>query len=125
MMQKHADATAHAHRVAKISHAVRTFYAQKVPFRIFHGSSDSTRAAARQEVVDISGLNHVIAVNSDKKTVLVEPGVAMDEQIKHLLPFHLMPAVVPEFPGITAAPQVLQPRASLSAMDTSTRLLRM
>jgi FAD/FMN-containing dehydrogenase len=52
--------------------------------------------------VDISGLNHVIAVDANKKTALVEPGVAMDELIEHLLPYSLMPAVVPEFPGITA-----------------------
>ncbi|KAF1913559.1 hypothetical protein BDU57DRAFT_479866 [Ampelomyces quisqualis] len=102
MMEKDAVAAAHAHRVAKISRAVRTFYDQKVPFRIYHGSSNSTRAAARQDVVDISGLNHVIAVDANRKTALVEPGVAMDELIKHLLAYNLMPAVVPEFPGITA-----------------------
>lgn len=37
-----------------------------------------------------------------KKTALVESGIAMDELVKHLLPYNLMPAVVPEFPGITA-----------------------
>lgn len=95
MTEKPADATAHAHRVERISHDVRTFYAKKVPFRIYHGSSNSTRAAARQEVVDISGLNHVIAVDANKKTALVKPGVAMDELIMHLLPYDLMPAVVP------------------------------
>ncbi|KAH5532800.1 delta-sterol reductase [Parastagonospora nodorum] len=95
-------ARAHADRVATVSRSVRNFYEKKVPFRIFHGSSNSTRAAARQEIVDISGLKHIIYVDKTKKTALVEPGIAMDELVKHLLPYNLMPAVVPEFPGITA-----------------------
>lgn len=41
-------AKAHAGRVAAVSRSVRTFYEKKVPFQIFHGSSNSTRAAARQ-----------------------------------------------------------------------------
>jgi delta24-sterol reductase len=73
-----------------------------VPFRIYHGSSNSTRAAARRETVDISKLSNVIFIDEAKKTALVEPGIAMDELVKHLLPLNLMPAVVPEFPGITA-----------------------
>jgi delta24-sterol reductase len=88
--------------VASISQCVKKFYENKVPFRIYHGSSNSTRAAARQEIVDISKLNNVISIDESKKTALVEPGIAMDELVKKLLPLDLMPAVVPEFPGITA-----------------------
>jgi delta24-sterol reductase len=95
-------AEAHAVRVANISRSVKTFYEKRVPFRIYHGSSNSTRAVARQEIVDISKLNNVILIDEAKKTALVEPGIAMDELVKQLLPLNLMPAVVPEFPGITA-----------------------
>lgn len=97
-----AAATAHAERVAVISRSVRAFYDQNVPSRIFHGSSNPTRAAARQEIVDISWLNHIISIDTAKKTVLVEPGITMDELVKELLRYDLMPKVVPEFPGITA-----------------------
>jgi delta24-sterol reductase len=99
---RNVAAKAHADRVALISQIVKTFYEKNVPFRIFHGSSNSTRTAARQKIVDISGLNHIIFVDKIKKTALVEPGIAMDELVKHLLRYNLMPAVVPEFPGITA-----------------------
>jgi delta24-sterol reductase len=97
-----AATEAHADRVAKISKCVQGLYEQRVAFRIFHGSSNSTRAAARQETVDISELNHVVFVDQARKTALVEPGIAMDELVRHLLRYGLMPVVVPEFPGITA-----------------------
>ncbi|KAH7405761.1 hypothetical protein DE146DRAFT_779097 [Phaeosphaeria sp. MPI-PUGE-AT-0046c] len=102
MSKEAAAAKAHNERVATIADAVKTFYKQKVPSRIYHGSSNSTRAASRQDIVDISGLNHLISINQKNKTALVEPGIAMDELLKVLLPHGLMPAVVPEFPGITA-----------------------
>ena len=102
MSKPSAAAKAHAERVATISQAVKSFYEQDVPFRIFHGSSNSTRAAARQQIIDISGLNHMITIDTTRKIALVEPGVAMDELVKKLLAHKLMPAVVPEFPGITA-----------------------
>jgi len=103
MSKRDEEATAaHEQRVTRISQSVNRFYKENVPFRIFHGSSNSTRAAARQKVVDISDLNHIISVDEVKKTVLVEPGIAMDSLVKNLLRYNLMPAVVPEFPGITA-----------------------
>lgn len=102
MSKEVVAAKAHAERVAIISDAVKTFYKRKVPFRIYHGSSNSTRAASRQEVFDISGLNHLISIDKKNNTALVEPGIAMDELLKLLLPHGLIPAVVPEFPGITA-----------------------
>ncbi|KAJ4323432.1 hypothetical protein N0V94_001905 [Neodidymelliopsis sp. IMI 364377] len=102
MHQEPSTAKAHADRVKAISRTVREFYEQNIPFRIFHGSSNSTRAAARQQIVDISSLNHVLHIDRVKKTALVEPGIAMDKLVKELIPHNLMPAVVPEFPGITA-----------------------
>ncbi|KAL5114231.1 hypothetical protein ACEQ8H_007883 [Pleosporales sp. CAS-2024a] len=102
MSEKEKAQKAHADRVAIVAQSVQRFYQEKVPFRIYHGSSNSTRATSRQAVVDISSLKHVIHVDQSKKTVLVEPGVPMDALVKHLLRFGLMPAVVPEFPGITA-----------------------
>ncbi|XPS94009.1 hypothetical protein M3J09_003335 [Ascochyta lentis] len=102
MSQDPQIAKAHADRVKAVSQTVRRYYEQNVPFRIFHGSSNSTRAAARQEIVDISALKHVLRVDKERMTALVEPGVAMDSLVRTLIPFGVMPAVVPEFPGITA-----------------------
>lgn len=52
--------------------------------------------------VDISTLRHVLAVDTAKRTVLVEPNVAMDSLVEATLPHGLVPPVVMEFPGITA-----------------------
>jgi delta24-sterol reductase len=100
--RRSAGAIAHAERVAVISRSVKSFYDHKIPFSIFYGSSNSTRAAGRQEIVDISGLKHIISINTADKTVLVEPGIAIDTLVQELLRYDLMLQVVPEFPGITA-----------------------
>ena len=52
-------------------------------------------------MVDTSGLNHVIKVDRQGKTCLVEPNVAMDQLVDIVLPYGLLPPVVMEFPGIT------------------------
>lgn len=52
--------------------------------------------------VDISTLRNVLAVDQVKRTVLVEPNVAMDSLVEATLPHGLVPPVVMEFPGITA-----------------------
>ncbi|KAF2034441.1 FAD-binding domain-containing protein [Setomelanomma holmii] len=102
MLKEHAATAAHAERVKKISHAVKSFSEQGIAFRIYHGSSNSTRAASRQEVVDISKLKNVISIDTTNKTAVVEPGIAMDDLMRYLRPYNLIPAVVPDFPGITA-----------------------
>lgn len=52
-------------------------------------------------MVDTSGLNHVIKVDTEKKTALVEPNVPMDALVEATLLHGLVPPVVMEFPGIT------------------------
>ncbi|KAJ4346191.1 hypothetical protein N0V95_005607 [Ascochyta clinopodiicola] len=83
MPQDAHTAKAHADRVKAVSKTVRQYYEQNVPFRIFHGASNSTRAATRQQVVDISALHHVLGVDREGLTALVEPGVAMDRLVKY------------------------------------------
>ena len=101
-----ADAAAmerHRAAVARIARAVRAHYDRGEPFRIHHGSSNSTRPPpAGQRAVDISALRHVLAVDARARTALVEPNVAMDALVEATLPHGLVPPVVMEFPGITA-----------------------
>ncbi|KAK5164958.1 uncharacterized protein LTR77_009623 [Saxophila tyrrhenica] len=94
---------AHATAVAAISSRVQHFYATQTPFRLYHGSTNSTqhRKLDRNRIIDTSGLNHVLSVDTEKKTCLVEPNVAMDELVDALTPYGLLPPVVMEFPGIT------------------------
>lgn len=94
----------HAALVADISTAVRQFYDKRIPFRIFHGSTNSTRHSFKrpQHVVDTSKLCNVIQVDTTRRTALVEPNVPMDQLVATTLKYGLVPPVVMEFPGITA-----------------------
>lgn len=95
----------HRALVQKISSAVRGFYAAKEPYRIFHGSTNSTRPQPHgrgARVVDISALRDVLSVDAARRTALVEPNVPMDRLVEATLRHGLVPPVVMEFPGITA-----------------------
>ncbi|KAM7191291.1 Ergosterol biosynthesis ERG4/ERG24 family domain containing protein [Naviculisporaceae sp. PSN 640] len=90
--------------VEKISSTVRQFYSQEKAYRVYHGSSNSTRPshdATKENIVDISMLNNVVKVDVQKRIALVEPNVPMDKLVEATLPFGLVPPVVMEFPGIT------------------------
>ncbi|KAK0385455.1 hypothetical protein NLU13_7931 [Sarocladium strictum] len=94
----------HVAAVEDISNAVRVFHKLQQPFRVFHGSSHSTRPrhGLKQNVVDISMLSSVLAVDVERRVCTVEPNVPMDRLVEATLPYGLVPPVVMEFPGITA-----------------------
>lgn len=95
----------HNHNVAvrKISKQVAGFYESNQHFRIYHGSTNSTRRTKfdPKRMVDTSSLNHILEVDKENMTALVEPNVPMDLLVSHLQPYGLVPPVVMEFPGIT------------------------
>jgi delta24-sterol reductase len=94
----------HTETVSNIATKVRAFYDGKIPFRISHGSTNSTRLnlTKRQNVIDTSSLCNVLRIDRERKTALVEPNVPMDKLVAATLPHGLVPPVVMEFPGITA-----------------------
>lgn len=91
----------HNKDVARISAKVREYFESNEKFRIFHGSTNSTRPDRKRNLVDTSGLNHVLAVDTVRKTCLVEPNVPMDRLVEATMKHGLVPPVVMEFPGIT------------------------
>jgi delta24-sterol reductase len=93
----------HTEVVRRISSSVEQLFAAEKPFRIYHGSTNSTRMQVfrKSEMIDISGLKNVLSVNAKSKTVIVEPNVPMDKLVKATLKHGLVPPVVMEFPGIT------------------------
>jgi delta24-sterol reductase len=93
----------HNERVRAISQRVRQLSANQVPFRIYHGATNSTRILKKDvdKVVDTSALNHVITIDGQNMTTVVEANVAMDVLVDVLLPCGLIPKIIPEFPGIT------------------------
>lgn len=95
----------HAQAVSKIAAAVRGFFDRRESYRIFHGSTNSTRPrprAGQAGIVDISALSNVLSVDRSARTALVEPNVPMDRLVEATLPHGLVPPIVMEFPGITA-----------------------
>ena len=97
-MQDHKDA------VQKIAANVKHHFKHHTPFRIYHGSTNSTRQKMhrREDVVDISPLSHVLKVDTNTRIALVEANVPMDHLVESTLKHGLIPPVVMEFPGITA-----------------------
>jgi delta24-sterol reductase len=93
----------HKSTVATLASQVAQFSASKTPFRIYHGSTLSTRQSSRQRntIIDVSSLNHVLQVNKEQKFVMVEPNVPMDELVEATLAQGLLPKVVMELPNIT------------------------
>lgn len=111
---------AHARAVARISAAARAFHARGEPYRISHGSTNSTRPRprpdggtgdgppssgsplqARRHVIEIGDLRRVLSVDPVSRTALAEPNVAMDALVAATLAEGMVPPVVTEFPGIT------------------------
>ncbi|KAF4595980.1 FAD binding domain-containing protein [Ophiocordyceps camponoti-floridani] len=93
----------HNKAVAGIAAAIRGFFQRKEPFRINHGSTNSTRPRPRPggATVDISSLSRVVSIDAASRTALVEPNVPMDRLVEATLREGLVPPVVMEFPGIT------------------------
>lgn len=98
-----ASMETHQKAVQAIASRVSSFYERKVPFRLYHGSTNTTqtRKIDPNKVIDTSKLNHVFNVDLEKMTCLSEPNVAMDELVDAVAPHGLLPPVVMEFPGIT------------------------
>ena len=94
----------HKHTVERIAATVKQFFTRHEPFRIYHGSTNSTRQTMhrRENTVDISPLSRVLNVDAKARTALVEPNVPMDRLVEATLKHGLVPPVVMEFPGITA-----------------------
>jgi delta24-sterol reductase len=97
MDSQHTDST------EKLQAQVSDYYARGVPYRIYHGSTNSTRVLTfkRSEMIDTSGLNRVLSIDTDRNVAIVEPNTSMDELVDATLKSGLIPTVVPEFPGIT------------------------
>ncbi|KAL0261774.1 hypothetical protein SLS55_003206 [Diplodia seriata] len=93
----------HNNAVKAIASQVENFYKRKEPFRIYHGSTNSTRIVQfdRKKMLDMSNFNHVLKVDKDRQVALVQPNVPMDALAEETLKHGLIPPVVMEFPGIT------------------------
>ncbi|KAK9367908.1 hypothetical protein V1509DRAFT_610144 [Lipomyces kononenkoae] len=93
----------HDEAVSLLASQVKQFYDRKSPFRIYHGSTNSTRQYLYlpDNMIDTSKLSNVLHIDTQNKVALVEPNVPMDKLVEATMPHRLVPPVVMEFPGIT------------------------
>ncbi|UNI18579.1 hypothetical protein JDV02_004837 [Purpureocillium takamizusanense] len=93
----------HKAAVARIQKQVKHFYDNKKHFRVYHGSTSSTRPLQfkRDAIVDTSDMGRLFPVNLDTMTVQAEPKVPMDALAAHCLAKGVVPKIVMEFKGIT------------------------
>lgn len=91
----------HKKKVDSLKRQIADFYSRGVRFKIFHGSTNSTRVQRfdLDQTLDTSNLDQVLAV--DENYAIVEPNVPMDKLVDATLEYGLIPPVVMEFPGIT------------------------
>ncbi|KAK2628445.1 hypothetical protein QTJ16_001548 [Diplocarpon rosae] len=91
----------HQKTVEEISARVGEYHSRGEKFRIYHGGTNSTRPNTKKNLVDTSKLSHVLSIDIEAKTCLVEPNVPMDRLVEATMARGLVPPVVMEFPGIT------------------------
>ncbi len=93
----------HTTDVKNIQKQMKEFFECRQKVKIYHGSTNSTRAQKfeKGKYIDISNLDQVIEINTDEQYVLVEPNVPMDKLVEKTLQYNLVSPVVMEFPGIT------------------------
>ncbi|MCJ1307986.1 hypothetical protein MMC25_001636 [Agyrium rufum] len=93
----------HEEAVATISRQLQSFNKLKEPFRIYHGSTNSTKSTQffRTNIVDTSGFTRVLKIDPKEMTAVVEPSVCMEQLVRATLARGFVPPVVMEFPGIT------------------------
>lgn len=93
----------HKAAVTRIQQQVKTFHDSKTPFRIYHGSTSSTRPLQfrRGAIVDTSDMDRLFPVDLEAMTVQAEPKVPMDVLAAHCLAKGVVPKIVMEFKGIT------------------------
>lgn len=93
----------HKAAVERIQKQVTYFHENKKHFRVYHGSTSSTRPLQfkRDAIVDTSDMGRIFPVNLETMTVQAEPKVPMDDLLAHCLKQGVIPKIVMEFKGIT------------------------
>ncbi|KAK5101338.1 hypothetical protein LTS08_004945 [Lithohypha guttulata] len=89
--------------VQRVQFQVERFHKEKKHFRIYHGSTSSTRPMqfTKDAIVDTSDMHRLFPVDKESMTVKAEPNVPMDALAAHCISAGYVPKIVMEFKGIT------------------------
>jgi delta24-sterol reductase len=73
-MERHKDL------VATLAEAIKDFHLRKIPFWVYHGTTNCTRQISfdPDKIIDTSELNKILEVDSKRGVVVSEPNVPMD-----------------------------------------------
>ncbi|KAF2671256.1 FAD-binding domain-containing protein [Microthyrium microscopicum] len=94
----------HSRLTLAVSEQIKGFHDSGKQFRIYHGSTNSTRSDSTRHAdssVSLVELKNILSIDKEKLIVSAEPNVPFDALLKATLAQGLVPPVVPEFPGIT------------------------
>jgi len=97
LLQEHQEA------VKRVQTQVKYFHDNKKHFRVYHGSTSSTRPLSftKDAIVDTSDMHRIFPVDPITRTVKAEPNVPMDDLAAHCISAGWVPKIVMEFKGIT------------------------
>ncbi|KAH0350229.1 FAD binding domain-containing protein, partial [Aureobasidium melanogenum] len=103
MSAKSPAIEAHDQRTRRVATQVKSFYDRKEPFRIFHGSTSSTRSQEqdRNKMISTSDFTEILRIDPEKRVAIVEPNVSMEKLVDATLPYGLVAPVIMEFKNIT------------------------
>ena len=80
---RHSSMDSHSRAVDRISASVRDYYERKEKFRIFHGSTNSTRHASKgNKLVNTSSLSLVLVIDIQSGTAKVEHNISTSKLVK-------------------------------------------
>lgn len=93
----------HKRQVEHIASQVHSFHQRRETFRIYHGTTSTTRRTklSSKNIIDTSGLDHVLEIDRERHVAVVEPNVSMFKLVEATLKADLLPPVVMEYPAIT------------------------
>lgn len=114
----------HQKAVATISSLISNFHTHQQPFRIYHGSTNSTRQTQfdSAKMIDTSNLTHCLHIDPLNKRALVEPNVPMDALVAFTLKHNLPSSCRSGVPGYHSRWCILRDRRRIVFL--SVRLLR-
>lgn len=77
----------HDMAVQELAQEVGNFYDEGIPYRINHGSTNSTRRRSpNTPQLNIAHLNHIVSIDQADFSALVEPNVPLDALVRERSP---------------------------------------
>lgn len=100
-----SNLTKHQQKVAKAKEILEKWQKNKAPAAPSEMAASNTMRQktykSMMPPLNLRDWDQVLSVDADRKIAVVEPGISMEALVDALLPYGLIPPVVPEFKGIT------------------------